>query len=154
MAEQSRLAKDLFVNDPSLVLSRVAVRIIAFWSGNDEVDSRNAWPVTPLFKHVLFAIPVLVGLCGMFLLLREGEDRVGTAIIVIIVLVFPLPYYASLTLPRYRAPIEPFLVLLSVYGLLSISRRGRHTKRPCSSTANSERLVNPTSNHLEHGAPT
>src|SRR5206468_3088796 len=66
------------------------------------------------------AIPVLVGLWGMFLLLREGEDRVAMAIIVIIILLFPLPYYATLTMPRYRAPIEPFLVLLSVYGLLSI----------------------------------
>jgi hypothetical protein len=147
MAEQSRLVKDLFVTDPSLVLRRVAVRIIAFWSGNDEVDSRNPWPVTPFFKHVLFAIPVLVGLWGMFLLLREGEDRVAIAMFVIIILVFPLPYYATLTVPRYRAPIEPFLVLLGVYGLLSISRGGRPPERRRSGSANSERQVNPTSNY-------
>jgi hypothetical protein len=135
MAEQSRLAKNLFMNDPSLVLRRVAVGIIAFWSGNDEVGYRKSWPVGPLFKHMLFAIPALLGLWGMFLLLRRSKDRVAAAVLAIIVLVFPLPYYA-ITQPRYRAPIEPILVLLSVYGLLRSSCGCALTNRRRSGSGN------------------
>jgi hypothetical protein len=135
MAEQSRLAKNLFMNDPSLVLRRVAVGIIAFWSGNDEVGSRKYWPVGSLFKHMLFAIPALLGLWGMFLLLRRSKDRVAAAVLAIIVLVFPLPYYA-ITHTRYRAPIEPVLVLLSVYGLLTSSWGCALTNRRRSGSGN------------------
>jgi hypothetical protein len=138
MAEQSHLAKQLFINDPSFALRRAAGRMIVFWTGNDEVGWRDSWfsaiirmavdtriadPLKPLFKHVLFAIPSLAGFLGMLFLIRESKDRVAAAVIASIILIFPLPYYVALTLPRYRTPIEPFLLLLSVYGLLRFSWR-------------------------------
>ena len=121
MAEQNRLAKDLIINNPSLVLRRVASRIVAFWAGGEEVEWRIRYPVGPFLKHMLFAIPALTALWGL-LLLRQSKDRVAKAIIIIIVLTFPFPYYLAVTGPRYRVPIEPFLVLLTVYGFLEIRR--------------------------------
>ena len=125
MAEQNRLAKDLIINNPSLVLRRVAIRIIAFWAGSEEVEWRIRYPVGPFLKHMLFAIPALTGFWGMFLLLRHSKDRVAAVVFVTIILVFPLPYYAAISQPRYRVPVEPFLVLLTVYGFLEI-RRNMH----------------------------
>ena len=127
MAEHYRLVKDLVVNDPSLVLHNVASQFIAFWTGNEEVEWRIGYAVGPLLKHILFAIPALTALWGL-LLLRQSKDRVAKAIIIIIVLTFPFPYYLAVTGPRYRVPIEPFLVLLTVYGFLEI-RRDMHQNR-------------------------
>ena len=135
MAEQNRLAKDLVINDPSLVLRNVASQFIAFWAGSEEVEWRIGYAVGPFLKHMLFAIPVLTALWGLFLLLRQSKDRVAKAIIIIIILIYPLPYYLAVTQPRYRAPIEPFLVLLTVYGLLGIRRDVRRNAVVLESTA-------------------
>jgi len=122
MAHQTLLARDLFLNDPSFVMRRIAIRMIVFWVGSEEVDWRVPWSgvlihVRPLFRlvfnHALFAIPSLTGLLGMLLLLRESEDRIAAAIITIVIIAFPIPYHVALTMPRYRPPIEPFLVLAS-----------------------------------------
>jgi hypothetical protein len=64
----------------------------------------------------------------MLLLLRESEDRIAAAIVTIVILAFPIPYYVTLTMPRYRAPIEPFLVLASGYGLLRVLGNSAPTK--------------------------
>jgi hypothetical protein len=135
MAEQNRLAKDLVINNPSLVLRRVAIGIIAYWAGNQEIEWRIGYAVVPFLKHMLFAIPALTGLWGMFLLLRQSKDRVAAVIFVTIILVFPLPYYATIAGPRYRVPIEPFLVLLTVYGFLGIRRDMRRNAVVRESTA-------------------
>jgi hypothetical protein len=146
MAHQTLLAKDLFLNDPSFAMRRIAVRMIVFWGGSEEVDWREPWSgvlihVRPLFRlvfnHALFAIPALTGLLGLLLLLNKSEDRVAAAIITIVILAFPIPYYLTLTMPRYRAPIEPFLVLLSGYGLLRVSSNCASTK--CAPVAPTQR---------------
>ena len=56
MAEQNRLAKDLIINNPSLVLRRVAIRIIAFWSRQRRsrmANSLSCWavPQAHAFRH-------------------------------------------------------------------------------------------------------
>ena len=64
----------------------------------------------------------------MLLFIRESEDRVAAVIITIVIIAFPIPYYVALTMPRYRAPIESFLVLASGYGLLRVSGNCAPTK--------------------------
>jgi hypothetical protein len=117
MALQSRLAKTLIIRQPSLVLRRIGTRSTAFWIGNSEVN-RNPWPVGIFLKHALFAVPALAALWGLRVFWRDGVNHIAALSLTIVVLVFPLPYYLTLTVPRYRAPIEPTLVFLGVYGLL------------------------------------
>ena len=63
MAHQTLRARDLFLNDPSFVMRRIAIRMIVFWVGSEEVDWRVPWSgvlihVRPLFRlvfnHALF----------------------------------------------------------------------------------------------------
>lgn len=116
MEEKIRLARQLIIDNPSAVVRRVVKRCIVFWVGNQEV-TWNPWPVGNFLKHLLFTVPALVGFLGLLVFWREGNDRVSAIIFAIVLIAYPLPYYVALTSPRYRVPIEPFLVLLGAYGL-------------------------------------
>lgn len=61
---------------------------------------------------------VLLSAAGAFFAIRD----IGTRAIpyLIAVVVFPLPYYLTHTLVRYRFPIEPLLTILCVYGFVRI----------------------------------
>jgi len=116
MEEKIRLARQLITDHPSDVVGRVVERCIVFWVGDQRV-AWNPWPVGNFLKHLLYTVPALVGFLGLLVFWRDGTDRVSAIIFAIVLIVYPLPYYLALTTPRYRAPIEPFLVLLGAYGL-------------------------------------
>ncbi len=71
------------------------------------------------------------GLLGAILLLRS---RRRAWIIPAMLLVFPLPYYLTITAVRYRLPIEPALLLALAWLLSSLGRRLRRVSRPASAS--------------------
>ena len=123
MEERIRLARQLIIDRPTDVAGRVVERCIVFWVGTQEVVW-NPWPVGNFLKHLLFTLPALVGFLGLLVFWRDSKDRVSAIVFTIMLIAYPLPYYVALTTPRYRVPIEPFLVLLGAYGLFG---RGKTT---------------------------
>ncbi len=83
-------------------------RIADFWDGGELRYERNnpwrQWMVS------LTSLPALVGV--IFALLRRFRFA---ELLLIVILVYPLPYYITLTTPRFRHPIEPLLVILIAY---------------------------------------
>jgi hypothetical protein len=72
--------------------------------------------------QVLFAgngLFVLFSFAGVFFVVRDAQAIAIPYLIT--VLVFPLPYYLTHTLVRYRFPVEPVLTILCVYGLVRVA---------------------------------
>ena len=83
-------------------------RIADFWDGAELRYELN--PPWQPWMVLLTSAPALLGL--MFAGLRRFQN-LGPLLIV--VLAYPLPYYITLTAPRFRHPIEPVLVVLIAY---------------------------------------
>jgi hypothetical protein len=116
MEDQRRRALDLAVRYPALVMRRAASRAIAFWWGSPEVE-RNPWPVGTFGKHLLFTLPAVAGILGLAFLWRRRRqttmDPVVLGVVANMFAIMPLPYYVTLTMPRYRAPLVPWFVLMA-----------------------------------------
>ncbi len=113
----------MVASKPTLLPQRMAQRFVAYWIGNEEVVY-SPWPVPMPAKHALFALLPVAALGGVVSFWRS--NRTAAFVFTALLVVYPLPYYVALTMPRYRAPIEPALVLFAVYCL----RRGTPAKEP------------------------
>lgn len=118
MSAESEKAYALMLADPGYVAHQAVRRAWVYWTGNVEV-ARNPWPVPVVIKHALFALPAIGGLFGIIFLWRRGRRDVAIGAAAIL-LIFAAPYYLTLTLPRYRSPIEPMLVTLTTYAVIHV----------------------------------
>lgn len=86
-------------------------RIADFWDGG-EINYEFNDPWHPWMVSLTSAV-ALLGL--MFALLRQVR---GSGPFLVAMLVYPAPYYITLTAPRFRHPIEPLMVILMAYLLM------------------------------------
>src|SRR5438270_4489145 len=98
---------------------------MTFWYGNQQIEWTSSWTYETTSagrrtRHFLFLLPALMAVFGVLMLFKATAEKVMILVGAAILIVFPLPYYAALTQPRYRAPIEPILVILGVYGLIAL----------------------------------
>ena len=102
--------------NPVAYVRRAARRFVAYWAGNAEVDYVY-WPAgrLVLFKHVLYVLPALCALGGLFVLRRSS----AVVLLAGVLTLCPLVYYFTYTSVRYRAPLEPLLAALAA-GFLSV----------------------------------
>ena len=119
-------AKTVFATDPERVLRLSLRRIRWFWLGNySERFSR----VRLILKFIGFAVPGVLGLAGAVLVLRR---RRRFWLLPAMLLIFPLPYYFTIPMVRYRIPLEPIVLLLTAFVLsemVGAIRRRRSTQR-------------------------
>jgi hypothetical protein len=107
---------------PTEWLTIAARRYWAFWTGSAFVVGEYWFfgRFGPL-KHLLFALPGLLGLAGAFVLLRQRKPEGW--LFAGIFLLFPMIYTVALSYPRFRLPIEPLLVLCTSVVLLPVALR-------------------------------
>jgi len=107
-AQANRRAVELIEARPVVFLCDSLERAIWFW-----VYPTNCWP-----------LPILINaaaLAGLIVLFRKS--RAPAVLLIAVLAVYPLVYYASQVVSRYRHPIEPVLYGLSGAALSGISRR-------------------------------
>jgi hypothetical protein len=80
-------------------------RFLRFWTGSGTRLGSALFSV-----HAI--ISSLLGCCGLYLLWRRGNKRVGCSA-GIIMLIFPLPYYVTHAEFRYRLVLDPILTALA-----------------------------------------
>jgi 4-amino-4-deoxy-L-arabinose transferase-like glycosyltransferase len=98
-----------WVNAHRLDFARTTLQRVAdFWDGGELRYERD--PPWHPWMVLATSAPALLGL--MFATLRRFRN-LGP--ILIVMLVYPIPYYVTLTAPRFRHPIEPFMVILMGY---------------------------------------
>lgn len=119
--EKGAVAKDYILQNPGMFIKNSLVRCTSFWLGN----AHGVWLGIPLLS--------LAGLAGAVLLLRERNPWTGVYLIMLVV--YPLPYYVTHADLRYRHPIEPILAIISAYAITAIQHRGLWNSRSQEKTA-------------------
>jgi 4-amino-4-deoxy-L-arabinose transferase-like glycosyltransferase len=91
-----------------------------FWSVNREYLRMEPFDPENIVLATTLSTLALVGLRRLF---RTGRGEGGAALFVLVLLVYPIPYYLSHVDPGYRHPLDPLLVVLASSAVL---RRSRH----------------------------
>lgn len=108
-AEQGRLAKRWIAENRRRFLWLCGRRIYFFWTG---------WPELAMRPYQI--IYIAAGLLGIGGLLVACRRRIhGVFLFASLLIFYPLVYYVVFPTDRYRHPIEPQLVILSVWVLLA-----------------------------------
>lgn len=111
---------------PEATLLRVAHNAASFWlSVSDRPD--EGWSADPAYIKMLLLLNVLMLL--MVALGISSARRVRSpylAPFMWALLTFPVLYYITYPLVRFRFPIEPLLIILAAYGLVELSTRSAH----------------------------
>ncbi len=94
-------------------------RAAYFWIGTPQATIVNGYDFI-VFRHMTFFLAAAFAFAGLWLTLRNRIH--GGFLLACFLLVYPIPYYLVNPFPRYKAPIEPEMLLLIVY-LLYESRR-------------------------------
>lgn len=135
MAEKSREAVRYIVTHPGHEARLIAGRFVMLWAGgslhplHDLFGRNTAWERFVLLFNLCVAGGALAALVLLF-----GERSIYALPLAAGPVVFPLAYYMTLALPRYRHPIDPALLLLLAMAIKKAAPRSGG-KRPSSEPA-------------------
>jgi hypothetical protein len=128
-AEETKQESLAFLREnPGFFARRVLRRIIYIWTGywSFRRDYLKLEPYDPANIPFATSLTILM-LWGLRKMFREKVPR--RWLIALILLFFPAVYYFTDPLLRHRGPIEPFVIMLAVYGS---SRRSAPSESPSS----------------------
>ena len=121
--EKRRLALAYIKAHPGIFLKNTVSRFRRTWMPTNDAEMNGGADGPHLGRSYawFFAGFSLVSLAGLTLAFRDQRDRALDRLpLAICVLVFPIPYYVSLTDMRYRHPIDPFLAIFTAYALCKL----------------------------------
>ena len=101
---------------PAETVERIAKRVPAYWLQVTDRPFDHLLADPPYIKALFLLNAVFVLFCwlGAWLAWRRGNLYAVPYLVVL--LIFPLVYYLTDVLVRYRFPIDPVLTVLAVYG--------------------------------------
>lgn len=128
--EQAKRDAFRFVQDhPYEFIALTAYRTLGFWDGSYLPLQSHEW-----WKPWEFWPLSAAGLLGLLFALTRRPP--GWLLYAGAIIIYPIPYYLSYPLDRYRHAVEPELVLLSVYLAYVVwGERGKAKKRAAQSSA-------------------
>lgn len=128
MAWKHELAIHRIERYPAAFLETSVRRVVRFWTGY--------WSFSPSYlQDEALDIPN-VPFCTLLTMLTVfgsaqlyRRNRAAAVPLLVVFLLFPLPYYITHASVDYRQPIEPLVVLVVAYGLVDIRQRLRARSR-------------------------
>jgi hypothetical protein len=156
-AEQQRLAKQWIAENPRQFAIITFRKFVFYWNGLPRLSSTAEWmqvhpqhwasrlfwslifdahnqPRINVIEAVqqartsLFLATSLLAFGGLFFAIRNHLHAVF--LFACLLIVYPLVYYVSFPMPRYRHPIEPIMLMLSVYLFTQARPRNPKSKGP------------------------
>ena len=94
-------------------------RVFFFWLGEPKEEVVGGWEFD-FAKHVGFGLWTAIAFAGLWLMSRRQAYAAG--LFAGILALYPVAYYLTRASPRYRHPIEPLLVLLTIYAIAALKR--------------------------------
>jgi 4-amino-4-deoxy-L-arabinose transferase-like glycosyltransferase len=88
-------------------------RTFYFWAAPPSLTITSNGYELGIARHTGFILGAVLAFAGLWLTIRKGIR--GGFLFACFLLVYPLPYYLVNPFPRYKAPIEPEMILLIVY---------------------------------------
>lgn len=126
MQEKQHEAVDYITSHPRRELHLIRVRFVSFWAGGATHPVRDFLLVHSLYFRgvLLFNIFAAIGaLAGIVALVWKRNPYAFP--LAVFPIIFPWAYYLTLSLPRYRLPIDPAVMLLTAFAVASLSRRNQ-----------------------------
>jgi hypothetical protein len=124
VAEKKREAMALIRSDPSRFAKVSLFRFVYYWAG---VPRAEKYEIVEDLRQSLFLGFSVLAIWGA---IRAWRQRVpGAALYILLLLSFPTVYYFVFPHARYRHPIDPELVVLSVYLIAEAVRNGGRDSR-------------------------
>ncbi|MGH9528408.1 MAG: glycosyltransferase family 39 protein [Terriglobales bacterium] len=88
-------------------------RVFYFWAAPPSLTITPNGYDLGFARHTAFLLGAVLAFAGLWLTIRNR--KCGTFLLACFLLIYPLPYYLVNPFPRYKAPIEPVMILLIVY---------------------------------------
>jgi len=85
-------------------------RAVYFWAGTPKTAK---WAINAEARTWGFIVSSELAIWGLLLVIKHR--RPAWVLYAAAIIVYPLPYYLTFPHPRYRHPIEPFMVILGLY---------------------------------------
>lgn len=129
MREKRELAIAYMLANPRRELQLIGRRVLAFWCGGtpcpfQDVLNNNSFQ----FRYVLlFNMAIALGTFAGIVVLMRRKSPYRLPLIVFPV-IFPITYYLTMVVPRYRLPIDPVLMLLTAMAVSNF-KSNRDPKR-------------------------
>jgi 4-amino-4-deoxy-L-arabinose transferase-like glycosyltransferase len=120
MHEKQQLAIPYMLTHPARELHLSYLRFVSLWAGgaihpiDDFFGTPDAWFRFILTVNVFVALATLAAIVVLFATKNSAAFPVAA-----FPLIFPWAYYLTLSLPRYRLPIDPILMLLTAFTIIS-----------------------------------
>jgi 4-amino-4-deoxy-L-arabinose transferase-like glycosyltransferase len=114
MDEKSQQVREFVREHPGKFLLFSIERVWYFWAAPPQttiVAGYDLW----VARHVEFLLAAVFAFAGLVLTLRH-KNRYRW-LLAAFLFIYPLPYYLVNPFPRYKAPIEPVMLMLIVYVL-------------------------------------
>ncbi|HET8965885.1 MAG TPA: glycosyltransferase family 39 protein [Candidatus Acidoferrum sp.] len=120
--EKWQLATSFIKDKPALFARLTGRRILATWFGTEHplTDFRRTDSLLARTILVLNFLIILGTVGGISVLVTRKHPL--TVPLMVFPILYPVVYYISHTSLRYRHPIDPFLILLTVYSLARLFR--------------------------------
>jgi 4-amino-4-deoxy-L-arabinose transferase-like glycosyltransferase len=109
MRNKANLARAYICAHPLVFLQLDAVRFLRFWMGTGNKDGSLIFAAHAVLTTSL-------GMLGIWRLIRERRFSL-TALFLLPLMLFPLPYYITHAEFRYRLVIDPLLTILAAYAV-------------------------------------
>lgn len=106
-------------SDPAHFHRAILDRILYFWYDTPVIDRK--FPKLSLLRNDLFFLSSELAFLGCGLMIWRKQR--GAFLFATMMFAIPLIYYLTFPHPRYRAPLEPEMVVLSVYLFQSAERK-------------------------------
>jgi 4-amino-4-deoxy-L-arabinose transferase-like glycosyltransferase len=141
MREKQRQTLEFIVGHPAAELRAVRSHFVALWAGGSSHPLADFWRGGWSFRAILLfnLLGTAGALAGAVILLRQGNAYAFP--LGICPVLFPLAYYFALGSPRYRLPMDPFLLLLTAVAVRKIYRAAT-TSAPMNTNWRSARTGN------------
>jgi 4-amino-4-deoxy-L-arabinose transferase-like glycosyltransferase len=120
VADRQEKAIRFITSHPGVFLELTATRFLFWWAGwwTAAVESLLQGHLALPYRFVFYLLVSLLAYAGMRLCMAQ-KNRAWMPFLIVLA-IYPLPYYIVHVNNRYRHPIEPLLVLLGCYALCSL----------------------------------
>jgi hypothetical protein len=112
MDEQLHRALQWIRSNPGGFLRLTGRRVWYFWAS----------PFSSLYRRILALLMGALGIVGAVLAIRRAPGGIVGPVLLGTLATFPALYYFIQADPRYRAPIEPVVLLAAAYALMPVGR--------------------------------
>ena len=119
MDEQRTQFFDVLRDDPARLLRLTLKRAVYFWFGPPVVSSHLG--MASELKNLPFAATTVLAFIGLWRLFRR--NRRFAWLCAGMLAMYPLAYYVTFFLTRFRRPIEPVILMLAIYAVESARSR-------------------------------